>query len=62
MYNIEFVVDKEKHPVNQKPIVIGFLDVLPTKFDTEIRDVDDSGGKSFRGTIEHKGLTYSESL
>ena len=44
-------MDKEKHPLNQTPSVVGFLDILSTKFDSEIMDVDDSGGKSLRGSI-----------
>jgi len=34
VYNIEFSVDKEKHPFNQSPNVIAFLDILPTQFDS----------------------------
>ena len=62
MYNIELVVDKERHPLNQGPTVIGFLDVLATEFDSEIREVDDEGGKSFRSAGEDKTLGFNQAL
>lgn len=36
VYNIQFALDKEKHPLNQSPTVICFLGVLPPEFDSEI--------------------------
>jgi hypothetical protein len=47
-------VDKEKHPFNQLPTTIGFFDVLPVEFDSEIREVEETGQKSFREATEKK--------
>lgn len=41
---------------------MGFLDLLPTEFDSEIRDVDEVGEHTFESTTDNKSIGFNDAL
>lgn len=50
--------------MNQSPTVVCFIEVLPPQFDSEILEVEESGGrKRERGSVvEERGMSISEAV